>query len=502
MRGRCISCEELELARVRAVTPSQTLPIPTAALRGFPTGRSPHELTRRRLLGAGLAGFASVYGPRLLHWQSVWESVAAQASTPSPANALVVLYLAGGNDTLNALVPNDPADYAAYLAARPVLHRGQGATAGGRVGSTPLSGTGGLQLAWPNVAVSQSAGGDNGSTRYGLDLLYGAGNLAVLPGVDFVPSSLSHFTSSDYWFLGALEELSTGWLGRWIDRNGSPTNPLQAVSIDQALSKDIRTESNPVSAIPALSALGFAMAPGSPGGSPASFDANAQMRALGAVPTDPANVYLGRARSSYEVAVAAYDDAHNLVLPPPPAGVVYPANLNDPGSLSYKLRMAALLIAANLGTRIVTVHWGAFDTHGGQLPDQDPQLTELSLALGAFQAELRARAVDQRVATLMFSEFGRRVAENASAGTDHGTGSLVMLAGTPVRGGLAAPFPGCQKSQLDVNGNLQIPTDYRSVYQTILQEWLGDDPAAILPSTPPGYWPVLARQDGGSNLFS
>jgi len=93
------------------------------------------------------------------------------------------------------------------------------------------------------------------------------------------------------------------------------------------------------------------------------------------------------------------------------------------------------------------------------------------------------------------------VAGDASAGTDHGTGSLVMLAGTPVRAARGA-VPGCQKSQLDVNGNLQIPTDYRSVYQTILQEWLGDDPAAILPLHPPGYWPVLARQDGGSNLFS
>jgi uncharacterized protein (DUF1501 family) len=199
--------------------------------------------------------------------------------------------------------------------------------------------------------------------------------------------------------------------------------------------------------------------------------------------------------------VQAYDSAHALALPPPPTGVNYPANFGAQGSLSYKLRLAALLLGANLGTRIVTIHWGAFDTHGDQVPRQDPQLTELSLALGAFQAELQARGLDQRVATLMFSEFGRRVHENGSKGTDHGAGGLMLLSGGPVRGGLAAPFPGCRSQELDRGGNLQVATDFRSVYQGVLHEWMGDDPAAILPGTPPGGWPALQRQDGGSNLF-
>lgn len=497
---RCIECEEIELARVHDARPSQTLPIPEAALRGFPEGRSPHELTRRRLLGLGVAGFASIYGPKLLRWQSVWEAAAAQAATPNPGNCLVVLYLAGGNDTLNALVPHAAADYSAYASARPALHRGQGPTTGGRVGSTALAGPAGGVLAWPNVAVSSAGGGDNGSV-YGLDQLYASGQLAVMPAVDYTPPNLSHFTSSDYWFSGAQQELATGWLGRWIDRNGSATNPLQAVSIDQALSKDIRTGDKPVSAIPTLGSLGFSMY-GSPGGAPSGFDANGQMRQLAAQASRVANPYLGRSRSSYATAVAAYDAGHGLSLPAPPPGVAYPANLNDPSSLSFKLRMASLLVGANLGTRVITIHWGSFDTHGSQVSRQDPQLAELSIALSAFQAELGARGTAGRVATMMFSEFGRRVRENASAGTDHGAGGLMMLAGAPVRGGLASPFPGCQPGELDATGNLLVPTDFRSVYQSVLTEWLGDDPSAILPGTPAGGWPAVARTDGGSNLFS
>src|ERR687897_406424 len=136
---RCIECEEIELARVRDERPTQTLPVPHAALDGFPAGRAPGDLTRRRLLQFGVAGVASVYGPRALGWESVWESVAAEAALDQ--NCLVLLYLAGGNDGLNTIVPAGADDYAAYVAARSAIHRGQGATANGRVGSQLLAGS-------------------------------------------------------------------------------------------------------------------------------------------------------------------------------------------------------------------------------------------------------------------------------------------------------------------------------------------------------------------------
>jgi uncharacterized protein (DUF1501 family) len=117
---------------------------------------------------------------------------------------------------------------------------------------------------------------------------------------------------------------------------------------------------------------------------------------------------------------------------------------------------------------VITIVWGSFDTHGQQLPHQDPQLKDLSISLSAFLADLKARGIDDRVSVLMFSEFGRRVAENASAGTDHGAGGLMMLAGTGVKGGFASPFPGL--STHDQVGDVLVPTDFRSVYQETISE--------------------------------
>ena len=508
--GRCTECEEIELARVRDVGPSQTLPLPREALRGFPAGRTAAQLTRRRLLELGVAGFASVYASRLLGFEEVFEAAVAEAS-PMPTNCLVVVYIAGGNDGLNTVLPGSglAGDYASYVAARSVLHRGQGATpAGGRVGSQDIPQTSG-QMAWANVAVSQAAAGDNGGP-YGFDTLYGPGDggpgsdLAFMTAVDYLPYSLSHFDSSDYWFAGALSSLTTGWLGRWIDNNGSATNPLQAVSLDAALSKDIRTQSKPVCAIAPGLAPGFSMSgvDGTqlPPGTYPPADINAQMQAFRSIPSAAGNAYLARSRQTYGLAVDVAGDAAGLaaVGGPDPA-VQYPTN----SQLATKLKLAAQILHAGLGTRIITVHWGAFDTHGGQLASQDPQLAELSLALGAFKHDLQTRLsggrpIEPNVATLVFSEFGRRVGENGSAGTDHGAGGLMLLSGSAVKGGWASPFPGCKAGDLDSFGNLKVPTDYRSVYQAVLEEWLGGDTAGVLPG---GAFPALQRHDGTGNLF-
>ncbi|GAC1438639.1 MAG: DUF1501 domain-containing protein [Solirubrobacteraceae bacterium] len=494
---RCISCEEIELANVHDALPSQLMPIPHEALAGFPQGRDGRALTRRRLLQYGAAGVASVYGPRLLKWESVWESAAAAASAPD--RVLVVIYLAGGQDGLNVVPPGGGTDYSTYVAKRPVIHRGQGATVAGRVGSQPMPGSGGL-LSFANPVVSSAGGGDNGDANFGFERLYGDGlggpgsNLAVMPATDYLPANLSHFTSSDYWFGGRLvEPFTTGWLGRWLDLYGSPSNPLQGISLGSSLSKTIRTAAVPVCTISSLAALGFALRRGgygSPGGDPAAVDANAVVSQLAGLPVgDGANTHLLRSRASYAQAVDIYNQTSSLG--PPVLGGGYPTT----GSLSPQLKLAAFLLGANLGTRVITIHWGGFDTHGGQIASQDPQLKELSRALGAFQADLAARGVADRVSTLLFSEFGRRVAENASAGTDHGAGGLMLAAGPHVRGGLAAPFTGLQ---VDQQGDVAVGTDFRSVYQSVIGEWLGGDPAAVLG----GSFPPLQRYDGTSGLFA
>ncbi len=495
---RCIECEEIELARVRDAAPTQTLPIPAAALDGLPEGRDSGALTRRRLLQSGVAGFASVYGgSKLLGFEEVFEAAVADAA-PAAGNCLVVLYLAGGNDSLNTMPPGSgaAAEFNAYTAARPTLGRVAGANAGGRFGTTDLPGTGGV-VSWANAAVS---GVSNNGGDAGFDTLFGGGygtsdgNLAVLPGVDYTPANLSHFDSSDYWFSGALQAQTTGWLGRWIDRNGSASNPLQAISLDSALSKSIRTAVNPVCALPNLYDLGFrmnavggyGMPPYSGGPGPSSANINAEMAALAGMAAADGNAYLSRARSSYGQAVSVYNQSQNLGS----ANGGYP----DTGELSTKLQMAARLLGAGLGTRIITIHWGSFDTHGEQLQRQDPQLQNLSRALAAFQADLTLRGLQDTVSTLVFSEFGRRVAENGT-GTDHGAGGLVLLSGNKVAGGLASEQPSCQPGALS-SGNLAVTTDFRAVYQRVLDEWLGGDVDGVMS----GSFGTINRQQG-SALF-
>src|SRR5262249_58801191 len=117
-------------------------------------------------------------------------------------------------------------------------------------------------------------------------------------------------------------------------------------------------------------------------------------------------------------------------------------NYPNTGQLSTRLKLAAHLLAANLGTRIITIHWGGFDTHSDQIAGQDPQLKELSRALGAFKADLTTRGIEDKVCTLVFSEFGRRVEENGSAGADPRAGGGVVAVGSGGAGGVAAAVGG------------------------------------------------------------
>lgn len=413
-----------------------------------------------------------------------------------------MLYLAGGQDGLNAVVPVGSSDYAIYAAKRPTIGRIAGPSSGGKVGSFVVPNTGG-ELAFANPLVSTQNQGDNGDASHGFDLIYGDGlggtgsNLALLPATDYTPPNLSHFTSSDYWFAGDLAHLTTGWLGRWLDAYGSLTNPLQGISIGTALSKALRTASAPVCTISSLATLGYRLKPGygSPGGDPTAVDPNAIIGQLSAAPASPGNLGLARARQSYQLGVQVYNTT--AALGTPVLGTGYPST----GLLAPQLQLAAFLLGANLGTRVITIHWGAFDTHGNEINQQDPQLVELSRSLSAFLADLKARGIDDRVSVLMFSEFGRRVAENGSHGTDHGAGGLMMLAGTGVKGGWAGQFPGLAK--LDKTGDLLVPTDYRSVYAETISGWLGGDPTAILPSVGTAGVPLtVTRGDSQSGLFT
>ncbi len=348
--------------------------------------------------------------------------------------------------------------------------------------------------------VSTKGGGDNGDPNHGFDLIYGDGSggpgsdLAILPGADYTPPNLSHFTSSDHWFAGDINAQKTGWLGRYLDAYGSSSNPLQGISIGGSLSKALRTASAPVCTIPSPNFQTTGFHAGGPAGS--TVGANYWLEQLSRAPTSSLNVALARVRQSYGLATSVYDTLSPLGTPA--LGTGYP---NGGNGLPGALQLAAFLLGANLGTRVITVNWGSFDTHGNELAQQDPQLVSLSRSLSAFMADLQARGIDDRVAVLVFSEFGRRVAENGSAGTDHGAGGLMLLAGSGVNGGLGGQFPGL--SHLDQTGDLLVPTDFRSVYAETISNWLGGDPTKVLAGVGGAGNPPLTvtRGDGRSGLF-
>jgi uncharacterized protein (DUF1501 family) len=481
---KCADCARSDSA-ASDLRPDSLLPIPADALSGWRDGRpGTAGVTRRKLLRNGVLGFAAVYGASQLSFEEVWESAVAQAAEPMQ-KSLVVVYLNGGNDGLNCFVPSSAPEFTKYQTLRPTIARVQGPGMGTSVGTTIMANTGST-LAFSNKLVSGTAADQNGDTM-GFDTLYGDGtggpgsDLAIIPAADYNPPNRSHFESRDYWFAGALSQLQTGWLGRWLDTYGSTSNPLQAVSLDSNLSKQIRSATAPVCALEGLQGVGFGV-PGVTG------DVNSEVGKLAAVPFTAGNDALSRSRGMWGLTV---DVANRLsTLNGGAAGVGYPPN----SGLSQKLQLAATLLSAGLGTRVITIDWGSFDTHGAQLAGQDPQLTTLSRALAAFKADLATRGVEQNVVTMVFSEFGRRLEESDSAGTDHGSGGPIMLSGSAVKGGLAGEHPGVN---VDQDGDLVVKTDFRTVYQSLISEWLGGDPNAILPGGP---FAGIHRYDGGTTL--
>ncbi|MEW6582600.1 MAG: DUF1501 domain-containing protein [Actinomycetota bacterium] len=449
---RCADCARAESTDPTAV-PVDRMPIPADALAGFPDGvPRARGMDRRAFLRNGILGVASIYAATRIDWTRAFEAAVAEAA--DPANQLVMIYLNGGLDGINVFVPNDPAEYAAYQAARPDLHRALNtpSVAGGRVGSTAAANA---NVSFANLVVSGT--GNNGDTK-GLDTLWGDGtggagsDLAYWPGVHFLPANQSHFEATDHIFTGSLRKVTTGWLGRWLDAYGSTSNPLQAVSIGNALSKQIRTASAPTCAVASLGNFGFSVS----GVSSADADVNAEVGRLVGAPAG--TEALARSRGVYGLTVNVAGQLRAVAAPG--ANPDYPAS-----SLSDRLKTAATILAAGLGTRVVTIDWGSFDTHGGQAGGMDPQLPILSRALAAFRNDLAARGIEQRVITVVFTEFGRRVAENGSDGTDHGAGGPCIIIGSRVRGGMAGAHPSL--TSLD-RGNLRVTTDFRTIWGAIV----------------------------------
>lgn len=400
-------------------------------------------LTRRTLLARGLGTGLAVYGASKLGLGALEEGI-AHAQAPADGRVLVSVFLAGGLDALSTLAPvGDPR----YATLRPTLRLlgGEGATYSEDE-----------RLMWHPAAA-------------GLRTLHAEGKVSVLPAIGYAGPDQSHFTSQHYWEVGALDVAARhGWLGRYLDLHGSPTNPLQGLTVGGYLAPALAAATNPVSAVTRLDDYRF-WTPGVwDGMDELLFDA---IGALGRMPTpDP---HLRRART-----VATMVDELRTSLAPYQGGITPPVAYPD-GEFGVRLKGVAAGIADGLPLRCVALQApGGYDTHANQLSSFDRDLRATCDGLLAFQRDLEARGVADRVLVHVWSEFGRRPQENGT-GTDHGAAGIGFVVGTRAAGTMVGEFPGL--GTLDPQGNVRATTDFRALYASLLEQWLGVDATPIIP---------------------
>jgi uncharacterized protein (DUF1501 family) len=371
---------------------------------------------------------------------------AALAQTPLSASAadrvLIIVNLQGGNDGLNTVVPFAHQEYYKY---RPSL-------------AIPAN----------DVVRLNDEVGFNPALRP-LKPLVDAGALAVIQGVGYPQPDHSHFRSTEIWQTAQPEGYaSTGWLGRYLDTAGLPKeNLFNAVAVAPVLPEALVARDIDVPAVDQLRGYGL------------TSDRSASGRmAFQGVAGDTAvpfrSPYLGRVAEIEVDAQRGAEELPKLVAGYTPAAQ-YPAT-----PLGRSLALAAQIVGSKLGTRVIYVQHGSFDTHTNQKPTQDRLLAEFANAIAAFQTDLAAHGNDRRVLTMTFSEFGRRVNENGSAGTDHGEAAPVFLIGGGVKGGVYGTHPSF--TDLD-NLDLKFTTDFRSVYATVLERWLARPTEGVIAGT-------------------
>ncbi len=427
-------------------------------------------LTRREVVGLGLgAGIALYLTPGTPVQQALESSAEAAVGDPN-ARVLVSVFLPGGLDLLDSIVPLN--QYGLYRDAR-------GGNA--RPGTSPKLGATGLGV---HDALARG-------NRGGVKGLFDQGKIGLLPGIDYANPNLSHFTSRQFWETGLItRELATGWLGRWADRFGSKDNPFQAIGLGPQLSPVLRTAGAPVAGVetprqarleaqlPAdvlqMTAESYQRL-GALGSKRGGRDAvNRAVRLTKRVADDLAP-YEGSAPQPSQDPGA---NPLGALLPPPQPSNNAPAY--PPGQLGDRLKTLAFLLSQPLGTRLAAVDArGLFDTHDNQALMLDPLLTELSYALSAFQLDIEQRGLADRVLVFVWSEFGRRLKSNASGGTDHGAGGIAWVQGTQARSGVLTDYP--RLNDLDAYGNLKVTVDFRQVYASLIEQWLAADANAVIP---------------------
>jgi uncharacterized protein (DUF1501 family) len=299
----------------------------------------------------------------------------------------------------------------------------------------------------------------------------------VIPAVGYDPPDESHFTSRHYWEVGELNvQTRSGWMGRYLDVAGNPANPLQGLSLDESLAPALATTRVPVAAVSQPTSFDFwAYGLEDPLTNP-TLDVFGQ---LGTFPTGSAALAQARAaaRDTGTIRNELAPFAEHEGKPAFTSPVTYPAAGGDfPRRLAV---LAAMLADEALPIKCVSLNAvGGYDTHSDEKATLKANLGQTVAAVLAFQRDLEARKIDQRVVIELWSEFGRRPRENGS-GTDHGAAGLAFLIGSRVSGHMVAEFPGLTK--LDPNENVISTCDFRALYAGLLGQWLGTEAGLVIP---------------------
>jgi len=364
---------------------------------------------------------------------------------------LVVLQLGGGNDVLNTVIPYADSRY--YDSRKHV------------------------RIAEDQVLKIDDHYGFHPSMA-ALKPFWDDGKMAIINGIGYPNPNYSHFRSMDIWYTAEPDKISTdGWLGQTVrELDPKADNVLTAVNFGRGLPRALSLSGVPVASVAQLDSYGLLTSLSSVDQRNTAlevfscmyddgFNDDKNVRQMRRVhPEDPMNQvmhYMGQtgldAQKGADILITSLDKYSSTVQ--------YPKS-----QIADSLKGIAQVKLADLGTRVFYTSHGTFDTHANQLPAHALLWQEVSEAVSAFFADLRAHDAADDVIMLMWTEFSRRVKDNG-AGTDHGAGGAAFLVGDPVKGGWYGEYPSLKESDLTI-GNLQYNNDFRSTYSSILERWM------------------------------
>lgn len=406
------------------------------------------HFTRRQFVRGGVTAFTFGFAAP----QFLTELALAQSGG---GRNLVVVYLNGGNDALSTLVPYGDAD---YYARRPTI--GVPASAVLQVGTDREGNVLGLH---PSLT--------------GLKSIFNDGRLAIIQRSGYENSSRSHFQGLDiYGTANPTNSQGTGWLGRYLDTLPSPVDPLVGWNTTRETPRSLMARTVGVPAITNPATYAFA----SPNtGAEAGYERATAVRISSHLPAD--RPHLSFVNSTAQAALGTLDRVATVATYRP--SITYPNN-----GFGQALQAVAGAMNRQIGTKVFWVSTGGFDTHANQNPVNGAYSTLMTTVNGGlinFYNDLRNQGLLDSTMVLIFSEFGRRITENGSNGTDHGAAGVMMALGGLVRGGLygtAAKLradpqnPGLENA----SGDVRYETDFRAVYARVLDDWLGANSVSIL----------------------